>query len=68
MGSYGLMLNNTGGGITNGSTTAGSNLKTAIGNSSGALTTGGGAQSGTWQNISGGTVGAAGYGTFVRTA
>lgn len=54
--------------VSNGSTVAGSNLKTAIGNSSNALANSTGTQSGTWRNISGGTVSSSNYGLFVRTA
>lgn len=67
VGSYSIMYNNSGSGVNNGSTTAGSGLKTSPANSSGALQGTGGAQTGTWQNITGATVGAGTFGVFVRT-
>lgn len=68
VGSYGFMYNNSGSSVTNGSTTAGSGLKSPVGNSSGALTNTGGNQTGTWTNITGATVANVTSGTFVRTA
>lgn len=55
--------------VSNGSTTAGSNLKTAIANSSGVVgISGASTQSGTWQNVSGSSVTSNNFGVFVRTA
>jgi len=63
------MMQMTGGSVNNNSTTAGSNLKTAIANTSGVVTVSGAStQSGTWTNISGSTVGSGAFGLFVRTA
>ena len=68
VGSYSIMYNNSGSGVNNGSTTAGSGLRTPPANASGALQVTGGAQTGTWKNITGATVDAGTFGVFVRTA
>ncbi len=53
----------------NNSTIAGSNLKTAVANSSGVVSVAGATtQSGTWTNISTATVSSGAFGLFVRTA
>ena len=67
VGAYGLILNDGGASVNNGSSTAGSNLKTQTA-SGGAFTNGGATQAGTWVNITGATVSAGASGTFVRTA
>jgi len=63
------MMQMSGGTVTNNNTTAGSNLKTAIANTSGVVTTTGATTAtGTWLNISGSSVGTGAFGLFVRTA
>lgn len=57
---------NSGGNLTDGSTTAGSNIKTAW--TSGGTLAGGAAQTGTYTNRSGATVPTTQFGTFSRTA
>lgn len=53
----------------NNSTIAGSNIRTAVANSSGVVSTAGASgQSGTWTNISTATVNTGAFGLFVRTA
>ena len=70
VGAYGLMYLSAGTTpVNNGSTTSGSNLRPAIANSSGVVQgIAGGAQSGTWQNISAATVSNGAFGVFVRIA
>lgn len=66
VGTY-MLFSNAGSSVGAGSTTGGSNLRIAMGTSGNALTNGGGTPSGTWQNMSGASVGNAAYGVFVRT-
>lgn len=61
-----LAQQNSGGNLTDGSTTAGSNIKTAW--ASGGTLAGGAAQTGTYTNRSGVTVPTTQFGTFSRTA
>lgn len=66
VGTMALLLNNSGGSVSNNATTAGSGLLSPLVAADGTLT-GGGAQSGTWKNISGGTIINTSAGYFVRT-
>lgn len=67
VGSVILARQTSGGTISDGSTTSGANIATAVASTSGVLATGG-TQTGTWANRSGASVVNNAYGLFARTA
>lgn len=67
IGAYGIMINQTGGSIAAGDTTAGSNLKITYW-SSGVIQTSVNSPNGTWRNVSGVTLGNGEAGLWIRTA
>lgn len=69
VGAYALLMNNSGGGITNGSTIAGSSLRFAKGAvTSNLWASTGDVPAGTWRNVSGTTLSDQEFGIFIRTA
>jgi hypothetical protein len=67
VGTAAMLINNSGGDVTSNSTVGGSNLNIPITRSDTGQASSGSAQTGTWKNISGGTVADTRIGYFVRT-